>query len=175
MASADDTARNPVIFLDIAIGKRSAGRIQIELDATRVPRAAENFRQLCTGEYRRGGIPVGYKGASFHRLIAGFMIQGGDFVRGDGTGTTSIYGDHFDDEPDMGQHAVGVLSMANSGPHTNGCQFFITCAPCSFLDGKHVVVGRVIEGMNVVRMIEEVPTVGSKPRVPVIIEQCGEM
>lgn len=175
---------NPIVFLDVSVGGRSIGRIQIELFADQVPRTAENFRQLCTGEFHRDGIPKGYKGASFHRLIPGFMIQGGDFVRGDGTGTVSIYGDSFADEPvspgtRTSRHSVpGMVAMANTGhPHTNGCQFYITLAPCEHLDGKHVIVGQVIKGMEIVRLLERVPTVvgSQRPRVPIIISECGEM
>lgn len=104
------------------------------------------------------------------------MVQGGDFIRGDGTGSLSIYGDRFEDEGFQLKHTgPGLLSMANSGPNTNGCQFFITCAPCEFLDGKHVVFGRVVEGMSVVRLIEEVPSPQSKPKLPVTILECGQM
>lgn len=134
-------------------------------------------RQLCTGEFRKLGKPVGYKSTPFHRCIKGFMIQGGDFVRGDGTGCMSIYGDKFDDENfDMKHTGPGLLSMANSGPGTNGCQFFITCDACDWLDDKHVVFGKVIDGMLTVRKIENV-TVGanSKPKMPINITQCGEM
>lgn len=166
---------NPIVFLDITIGRRPTGRIKIELFADSVPKTAENFRQLCTGEFRRAGVPIGYKGAPFHRCIRGFMVQGGDFVRGDGTGCTSIYGDHFEDESFAHKHEIGSLSMANSGVHTNGCQFFIATGPCEFLDGKHVVFGRVTEGMSIVRLIEEIPTMGSTPKLPVIIDNCGEM
>lgn len=167
---------NPIVFLDVSIGGRYIGRIRIELFADHVPRTCENFRQLCTGEFRRNGIPVGYKGAPFHRIIPGFIIQGGDFVHGDGTGTTSIYGDTFPDEACSLKHdGAGIVAMANSGPNTNGCQFSIALVPCPELDGKSVIVGRVVDGMNVVRLISEVPISGAKPKLPVFITQCGEM
>jgi peptidyl-prolyl isomerase H (cyclophilin H) len=124
------------------------------------------------------GVPVGFKGASFHRVIKDFMIQSGDFVHGDGTGIMSIYGGGaFQDENFKIKHDhAGLLSMANSGKDTNGCQFFITCAKCSFLDNKHVVFGRVLDGMLLVRKIENVPTAASNnPRIPVLITQCGQM
>ncbi|XP_070499293.1 peptidyl-prolyl cis-trans isomerase H [Chironomus tepperi] len=169
---------NPVVFVDVSIGNTEIGRIIIELFADVVPKTAENFRQFCTGEYKPQGIPLGYKGVAFHRVIKDFMIQAGDFVHGDGTGAISIYdGQTFADENFSLKHdSAGLLSMANSGKDTNGCQFFITCAKCSFLDNKHVVFGRVLDGMLIVRKVENVPTIGSnKPRLPVTITQCGQM
>jgi len=168
---------NPVVFFDVTIGGHDAGRIKMELFADVVPKTAENFRQLCTGEYRKGGKPIGYKGTTFHRAIKGFMIQGGDFIKGDGTGCACIYGDKFEDENFELKHTTpGLLSMANSGANTNGCQFFITCDACDWLDGKHVVFGKVVDGMLTVRKIENV-TVGanSKPKLTVNVTQTGEM
>lgn len=123
------------------------------------------------------GIPLGYKGVAFHRVIKDFMIQAGDFVHGDGTGAISIYDGTFPDENFSLKHdSAGLLSMANSGKDTNGCQFFVTCAKCSFLDNKHVVFGRVLDGMLIVRKIENIPVIGAnKPRLPVTITQCGQM
>lgn len=173
-----------IVFLDISINDRMIGRIKIELFSDLVPKTSENFRQLCTGEFKgRGGSPIGYKGSPFHKIVPGFLIQGGDFIRGDGTGITSIYGDKFLDESStsltMLRHdSAGLVAMTNSGPNTNGCQFYITCAPCEFLNGKHVIFGKVIDGMNVVRIINEVPittTADSKPKLPIIISECGEM
>ncbi|KAI0235858.1 Peptidyl-prolyl cis-trans isomerase H [Lamellibrachia satsuma] len=168
---------NPVVFFDITVGSTNIGRIKVELFADVCPKTAENFRQLCTGEYRKDGVPIGYKGCGFHRVIKDFMVQGGDFVNGDGTGLTSIYGSHFADENFKLSHlGPGILSMANSGRDTNGCQFFITCSKCDFLDGKHVVFGQVIDGLLVLRRIENVPTgPNNKPKIPVIISQCGQM
>ncbi|XP_014671709.1 PREDICTED: peptidyl-prolyl cis-trans isomerase H isoform X2 [Priapulus caudatus] len=153
------------------------GRMKMELYADIVPLSAENFRQFCTGEYRRDGVPIGYKGAIFHRVIKDFMIQGGDFVNGDGTGVFSVYGGNFADENFKLKHSgPGLLSLANSGKDTNGCQFFVTCAKCDFLDGKHVVFGRVVDGLLVMRKIENVPIgPNNKPKIPVTISQCGEM
>ncbi|KAI9828643.1 MAG: Peptidyl-prolyl cis-trans isomerase H [Thelocarpon impressellum] len=147
-----------------------------------VPRTAENFRQFCTGETKNAqGRPQGYKGSKFHRVIKDFMIQGGDFLHGNGTGTTSIYGTRaFADESFALRHdKPGLLSMANSGKDTNGCQFFITVAPAPFLDGKHVVFGSVLpdddESMAVMRKIENVRTTAERPNLDVVIAQCGEM
>ncbi|EOY19717.1 Cyclophilin-like peptidyl-prolyl cis-trans isomerase family protein isoform 2 [Theobroma cacao] len=115
--------KNPIVFFDITIGSIPAGRIKMELFADIAPKTAENFRQLCTGEYRKAGLPVGYKGCQFHRVIKDFMIQAGDFLKGDGSGCTSIYGHKFEDENFIAKHTgPGLLSMANSGPNTNGCQ-----------------------------------------------------
>lgn len=168
---------NPVVFFDVTIGGQKAGRIKMELFADVVPRSAENFRQFCTGEHRRNALPVGYKGCSFHRVIKDFMIQGGDFLNHDGTGSMSIYGEKFTDENFVLKHTgPGLLSMANSGPNSNGCQFFITCTKCPWLDDKHVVFGRVIDGMVTVRKIENVQVgANKKPKLTVIVSECGEL
>ena len=170
---------NPVVFFDVTIGGASAGRVTFELFADVAPKTCENFRQMCTGEFRsREGAPRGYKGCAFHRVIKDFMIQGGDFVNGDGTGCASIYGSKFDDEAFVGRHTgAGLLSSANSGPDTNGCQFFVTCAKTEWLDDKHVVFGRVLgDGMLVIRKVENVATgSGNKPKLPCVIAECGEM
>ena len=170
---------NPVVFFDIRIGSTEIGRVLMELYYDLVPRTAENFRQLCTGECKKDGVPLGYKNTSFHRVIKDFMIQGGDFVNGDGTGCTSIYGggSTFDDENFIMKHdGPGILSMANSGKDTNGCQFFVTCAKCDFLDKKHVVFGRVLDGLLVVRKVENVPTgANNRPKIPITIYECGQM
>ncbi|KAI9347284.1 peptidyl-prolyl cis-trans isomerase H [Obelidium mucronatum] len=169
---------NPIVFFDVSIAGQPAGRIKMELFKDVVPKTAENFRQLCTGEYKRNGVPQGYKNCTFHRIIKDFMVQGGDFLKGDGTGSMCIYGgDTFPDENFTLKHSSpGLLSMANSGPNTNGCQFFITCAKTDFLDGKHIVFGRLIDGLLTLRKIENVPTgPNNKPKVPVIITECGEM
>lgn len=169
---------NPVVFLDISVGSTPIGRMLFELFSDVTPKTAENFRQFCTGEYRKDGVPMGFKGASFHRVIKDFMIQGGDFVNGDGTGCMSIYGGiNFPDENfNLRHEAPGLLSMANSGKDTNGCQFFITCAKCDFLDKKHVVFGRIIDGLLIMRKIENVPTgPNNRPKLEVTISQCGQM
>ncbi|XP_016419472.1 peptidyl-prolyl cis-trans isomerase H isoform X1 [Sinocyclocheilus rhinocerous] len=168
---------NPIVFFDVTVGGQEVGRMKIELFADIVPKTAENFRQFCTGEFKKDGVPVGYKGCTFHRVIKDFMIQGGDFVNGDGTGICSIYRGPFADENFRMKHSgPGLLSLANSGPGTNGCQFFITCTKCDWLDGKHVVFGKVVDGLLVMRKIENVPTgPNNKPKLPIVIAQCGEM
>ena len=170
---------NPVVFFDVSIAGVPAGRIKMELFADICPKTAENFRQFCCGEFKKSSLPVGYKGCPFHRIIKGFMIQGGDFENCDGTGRFSIYGSSFGDENFTLRHTgPGLLSMANSGPNTNGCQFFITCAKCEWLDEKHVVFGKVIdeESLLVVRKMENIPVgAGNKPKLPVTIDQCGEL
>ncbi|KAI9835810.1 MAG: Peptidyl-prolyl cis-trans isomerase H [Sclerophora amabilis] len=155
----------------------------MSLFADTVPKTAENFRQFCTGETKNSqGRPQGYKGSKFHRVIKDFMIQGGDFLHGDGTGSTSIYGTRsFPDENFTLKHdTAGLLSMANSGPNTNGSQFFITTVPTPFLNNKHVVFGRVLDNdnnqsMDVVRKIENARTTREKPNLDVVVAMCGEM
>ncbi|KAK6438457.1 Vacuolar protein sorting-associated protein 8 [Oleoguttula sp. CCFEE 5521] len=172
------TTENPIVFFDTSLGGEPLGRIKIQLFADAVPRTAENFRQFCTGETKNHlGRPIGYKGCKFHRVIKDFMIQGGDFINGDGTGSATIYGvKKFADENFKYRHEeAGLLSMANSGKDTNGCQFFILTAPAPHLNGKHVVFGKVIDGMDVVRKIENVRTRDEKPVQDVAISQCGEM
>ncbi|KAI5798905.1 cyclophilin-like domain-containing protein [Geopyxis carbonaria] len=169
---------NPVCFLDVALGGEPLGRIKVELYPKIVPKTAENFRQFCTGETKgRAGRPLGYKGSKFHRVMKDFMIQGGDFLNGDGSGSATIYGsDRFADEGFTVKHdAPGILSMANSGPNTNGCQFFITSKPHPFLDGQYVAFGKVIDGMDVVKKIENVRCILDRPTADVVITQCGEM
>ncbi|KFK36777.1 hypothetical protein AALP_AA4G169300 [Arabis alpina] len=170
--------KNPVVFFDVSIGGIPAGRIKMELFADIAPKTAENFRQFCTGELRKVGKPLGYKECQFHRVIKDFMIQSGDFIKNDGSGCMSIYGHNFDDENFIARHTgPGLLSMANSGPNTNGCQFFISCAKSEWLDNKHVVFGRVLgDGLLVVRKIENVATgPQNRPKLAVVITECGEM
>lgn len=171
---------NPRCFLDISIGGEVEGRIVVELYKDVVPKTAENFRALCTGEKGIGpntGVPLHFKGSCFHRNIKGFMIQGGDISAGNGTGGESIYGLKFEDENfELKHERKGMLSMANKGPNTNGSQFFITTTRTPHLDGKHVVFGKVIKGMGVVRSIEHVNTGDNDyPTLDVTIIDCGEI
>jgi len=169
---------NPRCFFDITIDGKPAGRIVFELYADVVPKTAENFRALCTGEKGIGKaeVPLHYKGSTFHRIIKNFMIQGGDFTAHNGTGGESIYGEKFEDENFHHKHTTPfLLSMANAGPGTNGSQFFITTSTPSHLDGKHVVFGRVLKGKDVVRACENIPTKEDKPIKPVVIADCGEL
>ncbi|EED88348.1 predicted protein [Thalassiosira pseudonana CCMP1335] len=172
------TNENPVVFFDITIGGSSKGRIEMELRADVVPLTAENFRCLCTGEkgMGRSGKILHFKGSSFHRVIPGFMCQGGDFTRGNGRGGESIYGEKFADENFTLKHtAPGILSMANAGANTNGSQFFLCTAETPWLDNKHVVFGKVVSGMDVVAAIEQVGSESGRTRVPVLISDSGQL
>eukprot|EP00545_Synedropsis_sp_CCMP1620_P012529 CAMPEP_0119014256 /NCGR_PEP_ID=MMETSP1176-20130426/9443_1 /TAXON_ID=265551 /ORGANISM="Synedropsis recta cf, Strain CCMP1620" /LENGTH=174 /DNA_ID=CAMNT_0006967411 /DNA_START=37 /DNA_END=561 /DNA_ORIENTATION=- len=169
---------NPVVFFDITIGGSPKGRIEMELRADVVPKTAENFRCLCTGEKGTGrsGKLMHFKNSPFHRVIPGFMCQGGDFTRFNGTGGESIYGEKFADENFQLKHTTaGTLSMANAGADTNGSQFFLCTAQTPWLDNKHVVFGKVISGMDVISAIEQVGSESGKTRVPVMVADSGQL
>ncbi|XP_055540934.1 peptidyl-prolyl cis-trans isomerase E [Wyeomyia smithii] len=167
----EEKKRNPQVYFDIRIGTNDVGRVIMSLRADIVPKTAENFRALCTGEQG-----FGYKGSTFHRIIPEFMCQGGDFTANNGTGGKSIYGKKFADENFILKHTgFGVLSMANSGPNTNGSQFFICTEKTDWLDGKHVVFGNVISGADVVRKMERCGSKAGKVSQKVMIVACGEL
>ncbi|CAG9529729.1 unnamed protein product [Cercopithifilaria johnstoni] len=168
----------PHVFFDIIIGGKTSGRIVMELFNDIVPKTAENFRCLCTGEKGIGilGKPLHYRGCKFHRVIPEFMCQGGDFTNGDGTGGESIYGQTFPDENFIEKHTgPGILSMANAGPNTNSSQFFLCTIKTDWLDGKHVVFGKVVDGMEVVKKIEKVGSEDGTTSQEVKIADCGEL
>jgi len=171
------TSTNPKVFFDITIGGTDAGRITMELRADVVPKTAENFRALCVGDKTgKDGKKLTFKGSSFHRVIPGFMCQGGDFTNHNGTGGVSIYGSKFEDENFKLKHTgSGILSMANAGPNTNGSQFFLCTAKTAWLDGKHVVFGSVTDGMDVVTAIEKVGSESGKTSKQVMIKDCGQL
>merc|ERR1711931_23339 len=172
-----DSAKGPKVtdevFFDISIGGEDVGQIVIGLFGKSVPKTAENFKKIAEG-VEIGGEKLAFEGSKFHRVMKDFMIQGGDFTRGDGTGGKSIYGAKFKDENFKLKHKKeGYVSMANAGKDTNGSQFFITTVKTQWLDGRHVVFGKVVEGMSVVRKIENTPVKDSRPKSEVIIKKSG--
>jgi cyclophilin family peptidyl-prolyl cis-trans isomerase len=163
----------PRVFFDMTADSQSVGRIVMELFDDVVPKTAENFRALCTGEKGDG---LHYLNNIFHRVIPQFMCQGGDITKNNGTGGKSIYGSRFADENFKLKHdAPGILSMANAGPGTNGSQFFICTVPCPWLDGKHVVFGKVVEGMDVVKKIEGFGSPSGATKRKIVISGCGQL
>jgi peptidylprolyl isomerase len=166
----------PHVFFDVTIGEEAPRRIEFELFADVVPKTADNFRRLCVGEDAPSGQRLAFLSSVFHRIIPGFMCQGGDFTNGNGTGGLSVYGAKFEDENFKLRHEEpGLLSMANAGPGTNGSQFFITLAATPQLDGKHVVFGRVVKGYDVVKAMEAVGSSSGATSVEVRIVGCGEL
>merc|ERR1712168_84478 len=179
LASSESTRIHPIlstmatvrVFFDVTADGAPVGKVIMELRADVVPKTSENFRVLCTGE--KG---FGYKGSKFHRIIPQFMIQGGDFTKANGTGGKSIYGNRFDDENFILKHTgPGVVSMANAGPNTNGSQFFICTTKTPWLDGKHVVFGQVVSGMEVVRELEKMGCQNGTTSKAIVIIECGEL
>ncbi|CAE6446561.1 hypothetical protein ACGC1H_002898 [Rhizoctonia solani] len=171
---------NPRVFFNFEADGQPLGRVVFELFRDEVPKTVENFRALATGEKGLSQVsqtPLYYKGCIIHRSIESFMIQGGDFTKRNGTGGESIYGHPFEDENfNRDVDAEGLLVMANRGPNTNSSQFFITVRPCPHLNGKHVVFGRVVSGLDIVKQISEMPVdEKSRPLKPVVIASCGEL
>lgn len=178
LVKAEEPKITNKVYFDVNIGDEPAGRITMGLFGDVVPKTVDNFRSLCTGEKGEGkaGKPLHYKGSTFHRIIPNFMIQGGDFTHGNGRGGESIYGAKFEDENFQLKHEGPMyLSMANAGPNTNGSQFFITTVKTAWLDGRHVVFGKILEGVDVVKKVEGVGSNSGAPSTTVTIADSGEL
>ncbi|MET7456887.1 peptidylprolyl isomerase [Streptomyces sp. NPDC005574] len=162
---------NPRVYFDLSAGGENIGRVVMELRSDVVPDTARNFLELTTGQ---NGF--GYKGSTFHRVIPNFMLQGGDFTNHNGTGGKSIYGEKFPDENFTLKHTrPGILSMANSGPNTNGSQFFICTVAPDWLDGKHVVFGSVVEGYEHIKKVETYGSDSGRTSKKIVIDDCGQL
>mmetsp|Transcript_142312 Transcript_142312/g.442483 ORF Transcript_142312/g.442483 Transcript_142312/m.442483 type:complete len:198 (-) Transcript_142312:255-848(-) len=175
-AAAQEATITHKVYFDVKIGDEEPKRVTIGLFGDTVPKTVSNFMHLCQGDKGTGksGLPLHYKGSKFHRIIPNFMIQGGDFTAGDGTGGESIFGAKFDDENFKLKHTgPGILSMANAGPNTNGSQFFITTVKTAWLDSRHVVFGKIVEGMEVVTQVEAVGSSSGTPQKTVVIADSG--
>eukprot|EP00930_Biecheleria_cincta_P103090 TRINITY_DN94_c0_g3_i1.p1 TRINITY_DN94_c0_g3~~TRINITY_DN94_c0_g3_i1.p1 ORF type:complete len:214 (+),score=48.55 TRINITY_DN94_c0_g3_i1:41-643(+) len=176
LSAAEDPTVTHKVYFDVSIDGGEAKRITMGLFGNDVPKTVANFVHLCTGDKGKAstGAALHYKGSKFHRIIPNFMIQGGDFTRGDGTGGESIYGAKFADENFNLKHTgPGILSMANAGPNTNGSQFFITTVKTSWLDGRHVVFGKIVDGMEHVQALEAVGSQSGTPSKKAEIVDSG--
>ena len=162
-----------MVTFSIGVDGQDAGEIKLNMFGNEVPKTVENFVTLCEGKVMDNDVQLTYEGSKFHRIIPNFMIQGGDFTRGDGTGGRSIWGRSFEDENFKLKHEPFCLSMANAGKNTNGSQFFITVADTAWLDGRHVVFGKIAEGKQVAKAIEALGSSSGRPSKTVAIKQCS--
>ena len=174
-AGSNSDPSNPQVFFDISKDNKPLGRMTFELYKNKVPKTAENFRSICAGDNKQGYT---YAASHFHRIIDGFMAQGGDFTNHNGTGGASIYGRNFPDEASglKLQHTKrGLLSMANAGPNTNGSQFFITFGPTDWLNGAHMVFGELLEGDDILKTMEANGSRSGQPKAKFEITKSGEL
>ncbi|XP_060530729.1 peptidyl-prolyl cis-trans isomerase D isoform X2 [Cylas formicarius] len=174
----DNKKENQFVYFDFVFNNVKAGRVIIELFSNTVPKSAENFRALCTGENGIGkhNKPLHYKGTKIHRVVPLCLVQGGDIINGDGSGGESIYGDYFDDENlELTHNVEGIVGMSNDGPDRNTSQFYITTQPCPHLDESHVIVGKVVKGLNIIVEMSDIPKINDIPLEDIIITDCGEI